>query len=283
MSKKILITGGTGFVGSNLINSLINNYDCINLGRSENNLCKNIQWNFKDRLDDLINYNIDTVIHCASIVGNQNIIKSDYIDVNVKSTLELLEFASRNGVKKFIYISTGGVYGYKKKEFSESDECSPTDIYGLSKYFAEQLCSSYKKEFPIIILRLFFPYGIGQKNRLIANLINYILEDKEIVFNKNGLPIINPIHINDVVNILEKMLETNCNGIFNVCGNENISVEQLSEKIALSCNKNTFKFVYGDNHVSNVIGSNEKICKLLNYTMENNLDKGIKSIVNSIS
>lgn len=276
MSRKILITGGTGFVGSNLIHSLMNNYEFISIGRSKNNLCNNIYWDYNGNLSQKINTRIDLVIHCASIVGNSNLDKSQYIDVNVKSTLELLEFCFKNNVKKFIYLSTGGVYGYNNNEFSEDAECNPLDIYSMSKFFSEKLCSLYNDKISIIILRLFFPYGIGQNGRLISSLISKVLKGEEITLNKNGYPIINPIHIIDVSNIISKLLEIECSGIFNICGDECISVEDLCKKIAFNYNVERINLVYNNNYCTNLIGCNKKVCDFLNYKMNIDLDTGIK-------
>lgn len=281
VNKNILVTGGTGFIGQNLIKSLSHNYEVINLSRSNSSLCNNnVCWNFKDNLNDKINYSIDTVIHCASIVGNSTSSKSDYIDINVKSTLELLEFSSNNGVKKFIYISTGGVYGYSEKALTESSECNPSDIYSLTKYFAEQLCNLYKDKFSVVILRLFFPYGNGQRGRLISNLINSIAKDEAVMLNQFGFPIINPVHVFDVVNILERLIEVECSGVFNISGNERISIENLCNKIALTLGKDNLSFIYNDKRVTNLMGSNASICNLLDYKMKIGLDTGIKSIIN---
>lgn len=281
MTGRILITGGTGFIGSNLIDSLKNNYEFINLGRSNNRSCKNVYWDLMGNLNTKIDDKIDAVIHCASIVGNSNLNKSNYIDINVKSTLELLEFCLKNHVKKFVYISTGGVYGYNKKELGEDNGCNPIDIYSLSKYFSEKLCDLYKDKISIVILRMFFPYGNGQRGRLISNLVNDILQGKEINLNKNGLPMINPIHITDVVSILKGILKINCSGIFNICGDECISIEDLCKKISYNYNSSTPKFIYNNNCVTNLMGSNKKICNLLEFNMKVNLDKGIKLLVNS--
>ncbi|WP_315112783.1 NAD(P)-dependent oxidoreductase [Clostridium intestinale] len=279
MSKTILITGGTGFVGSNLIQYLNSNYEVINLGRNKNHLCKNIYWDLKEQLDKKINFKVDVIIHCASIVGNSDINKSEYIDINVKSTLELLEFCYKKRIKKFIYISTGGVYGYNKDISNEEDCCSPIDIYSLSKYFSEQLCDLYNKNISIIILRLFFPYGNSNNTRLINNLIENIKQEKEITLNKNGLPLINPIHISDVINVLSKLVEVNCEGTFNLCGDEYISIENLCYKIASILKKDNLNLIYKDKAISNLIGSNSKICELLNYKMSTNLNEGIKRII----
>jgi len=282
MSNKILITGGTGFIGGNLINSINAENHIINIGRNKNLICDNILWNLEDKLDGLFLNNVDVIIHCASIVGNQNISKSKYMDINVKSTLELLEFGLKNNIKKFILISTGGVYGFSKKKLSENDICNAKEIYSLSKYFSEKLCELYKDKISIVILRLFFPYGEGQKGRLISNLCNDIFKKKKIMLSKNGQPIINPVHIADVVNIIKNIIEDDLDGTYNICGNEFLSIEQICRKIAVIQNVDDVQFTYGDNDVDNLMGNGEKICKALNYTMQKNLDEGLKLFLKSL-
>lgn len=282
MAKNILITGGTGFVGSNFINLYRNQYNFINLGRGENISCKNVFWDLRSELDYKTDKNIDAVIHCASIVGNSRYPKSEYIDINLRSTLELLEYCVKNNIKKFIYISTGGVYGYNKEKVKEDAICNPIDIYGMSKYFSEKLCDLYKDKLTIVILRLFFPYGNGQAGRLLTNLTNSIVNNKEITLNKGGLPIINPIHVFDVVNIINKVIEKDCSGIFNVSGDEYISLENLCRKIAFHAKIDNLKFVYNNNDITNLAGTNEKVCKLLNYKISTDLDAGIKMYLKSL-
>lgn len=283
MSKNILITGGTGFIGSSLINSIKNIHNVINIGRRKNYVCSNIPWNLTDGLDSLIPNNIDIIVHCASIVGNQTSSISKYIDINVKSTLKLLEFCKKNNVKKFILLSTGGVYGFSKKASSEQDICNPKDMYSLSKYFAEKVCELYKDKLSIVILRLFFPYGSGQKGRLISNLFDNILNHRKIKLNKNGQPIINPIHIFDVIGILKIIIDDdNIGGIFNVCGNEFYSIKDICKRIALISNIDDLEFSYEENHIDNLIGTNEKICKTLNYTIDINLSEGLKLFLMSL-
>jgi UDP-glucose 4-epimerase len=276
MSKKILITGGTGFIGSSLIDSLKGENYIINVGRSENPSCDNIYWNLKDNLNNNPLNDIDIIIHCASIVGNENINKSEYIDINVKSTLELLEYSIKNKIKRFVLVSTGGVYGFSEKILDEDDICKPGDIYSLSKYFSEKVCELYKDKLSIVILRLFFPYGEGQKGRLISNLYSNVLEKKRVALSRNGQPIINPVHIFDVVSIIKNIIENNLEGTFNICGDEYLSIEQICRKIGYINNMDDVEFIYGNNVVNNMMASNKRICRALNFNMRVNLDQGLK-------
>lgn len=283
MLKKVLITGGTGFIGSNLIKFLGNEYYFINIGRNENVYCENVLWNLVDDLDEMQIDNVDIIIHCASIVGKDASSKSDYIDINVKSTLRLLEFCARNNIKKFILISTGGVYGLNENILNENDICNPNEIYSLSKFFSEKISELYKNKISIVVLRMFFPYGEGQNGRLLTNLTHNLINKNKITINKNGKPIINPIHIIDVVNIMKHIIESDCKGTFNICGNELISIKELCIKIAKELNISNYNFVYNTDSVSNLIGDNRKVCRMFDYNMKISIDKGIKLFLNSFS
>lgn len=279
-NKNIVLTGGTGFLGKNLIKHLIHNNRCFNLGRNKKNFCENIYW---DLYTD-INYenmpkNIDTIIHCASIVGvNTSIEKNKYIDINIKATVKLLEYAIKNNAEHFVYISTGGVYGFTEKELTEDSLCKPQDIYSITKYISELICNYYSKKIKITILRLFFPYGINQEGRLIYNLINNIVNKKYVNLNSGGLPVINPIHIKDVCNIIEEVMNLKLEGTFNISGNEEISIGEICELIAKRADIKDLQYAYTNNGCKNLIGCNKKIINKLNYTMDVNIESGLNEI-----
>lgn len=280
--KKILISGGTGFVGSNLIRLLlVNNFDCINIGRSISSLCRNINWNLIDKLDDSkVNEQIDTIIHCASIIGKDcECYPIECIDVNIRSTLQLLEYSVRKSVKHFVYISTGGVYRYSESKLTEEDTCVPVGLYSRTKYFSEKLCEEYNKYFPVTIVRLFFPYGANQTGRLFKNLIDSILRDGQVILNRDGKPYINPVHIEDVCNIIKFLVNIETGGLFNVCGNEIISIKELSEIFRQKLGVKRVNYVFKDINVSNILGNNEKVVNATKYKFMVNLDKGIDNII----
>lgn len=277
MKKRILLTGGTGYLGKNLISTLNKEYDFINLGRNSTELCKNIIWNPNETIK--INEEVDTIIHCAAIVGNNQINLSEYINTNIKFTSDLLDICTKNKVRNFIYISTGGVYGFKDEKFKESDPCNPSGIYNLSKKFSEDLCLLKSNEMRIVINRLFFPYGPNQQGRLFDNLIRSIIEEKKVNLNIGGAPIINPIYIDDLVKIIKLEIDGNVEGIFNICGEEQISIKNISGIINKYLNISQLEYLYTKNKVSNLLGDNEKVSKLLNYRCRSNINESIKKII----
>ncbi len=277
--KKIVVTGGTGFVGRNLISMLSTSDEVYNLGRNPNLNSNNVLWDFKSDIDKIeFPSPTDTVIHCASIVNNSNYTSREYMDINVLATLQLLEYCSKNGVKHFIFISTGGVYGFGEEAFKEECCCNPAGIYNTSKYFAERLCMEYSSKLDISILRLFFPYGKGQKGRLISNLAEKIKSGDEIIINKDGRPCINPIHIDDLCFIVREIVKERILGTFNICGNETVSIEELCNMIANNNRICKLNLQFTENFSGNLIGNNEKITDYLKYKYRMSLSKGLSEL-----
>ena len=280
MYKNIIITGATGFVGSNLVNTFSDNDRVYSLGRKSSGECENIYWNLKDNLKNIkLPGSIDTVIHCAAIVGEDNCSKKEYIEINLISTLELLEFCKNAGITQFIYISTGGIYGFGKFPFREEDQPKPQGIYNLSKYFSEELCKQYNDKFMITILRIFFPYGKGQKKRLISNLIEQINRGEKITLNNNGGPLINPIYVDDICTIIKKVVDNRLRGTFNLCGNDIISIKELCEIISQKLKTQIPEFCFNGKEAENLIGKNEKIQLVLNSCIKTNISEGLTKMI----
>lgn len=259
-------------------------YSCINLGRNINTGCQNIYWDLKGGLKSVyIPDQIKTIIHCASIVGENRSTNDDYLDINVQSTLQLLELCEERNITHFVYISSGAVYGFKKRKCMESDHCYPQGFYGLSKYFSELLCKQYSGPIKICILRLFFPYGVNQANGLMPNLINKIIHNQIIELNVGGKPCINPVNIVDVCNILNQIIDEEITGIFNIAGTEVFSIIDICELLKQKLGQK-YQLAYNENfkQVKNLIGSNYKICKELNYNFQMNFTEGLDQILEHI-
>lgn len=241
--EKILITGGTGFLGKNLILSLLQEgYPVVSLSRKSLNI---VNKNLVQIIGDIKNNsylselpkNIDIIIHTVQSDEYQKNLDGaqDMFDVNVKSTFDLINWAAKNQVKKFIYTSSGSVYLDRSQPNNETSTCEPTDFYSASKLCSENLLRPFSKIMDICIFRIYSLFGLHQKNKIIPNLFNKI-QSKELIKldSMNGM-IFNPLHIDNCLNVIhqEILKESKFSiRIFNLAGIETISLEDLINELA---------------------------------------------------
>ncbi len=178
----ILITGGTGFIGSRLALRCISNGHKVRVLGQENTEAEKennkliqkqgievIVGSLSD--NSLLNNavkNVDLIFHLAAAQHEMNIPDQKFWDVNVTGTKNLLEAAINSKVKRFIYGSTIGVYGSMSGVIDENSPCNPTNIYGKTKLEAEKLVLSYNSKLPTVAVRIPETYGPGDRRLLKA-------------------------------------------------------------------------------------------------------------------
>ena len=287
--KKVLVTGATGFIGRHLIKELMEKYEVVGVCRKIPGInSDNIEFVVHDFMNPLSDTDfpkdIDIILHLAAVIANDiDGSRKGIYQVNTLSTLELLEYGKEIGIESFIYASTGGVYGYNKKRLKEDQHPSPIDFYALTKYESDLLINSYSDYFSTIILRYFFPYGPGQKNRLIPSLIQKIIAHKPITIYNEGNPRINPIYISDAVELTKRVLSLKGNHTINIAGMTETNIIDLSKLIyELIGKKPEFNYV-NDSTVSDLVGDISKMLSILRYTPKVSLENGIKKCIKSKS
>lgn len=286
---KLLVTGGTGFIGSHLVEMLAqkNELFCLIQDKDKAKSRRNVEWvmqDLEDGLDEIqLPDRIDAIIHLAQSRHYREFPEKiwDIFDVNVRSTLSLLEYGRKRKIQKFIYASSGGIYGYSYEKFIETDATNPINFYLTSKYCSELLIGNYNPFFHTVVLRFFFVYGRGQKAMLIPRLIDNIKKGEPIiVYGKSGIRI-NPIQVNDAIRAFQPSLETPVSGVFNIAGDEVVSIKELSEKIGRLMGKAPV-FVYEKNNIpGDIIGDNSRMKSVLGVIPEISLNEGISELVGS--
>ena len=251
----ILITGGAGFMGSNLVRFMLNkypkyniiNYDKLTYAGDLNNL-KDVEHkkNYKfvkgnvcdfERLMGLLK-DTDCVIHLAAESHVDNSIGNSLIFTmsNTYGTHVLLEASRLNNVKKFIHISTDEVYGdIEDGSFKENSALNPNNPYSASKAGAEMVVRSYSKTYklPAIIIRgnnVFGPFQYTEK--IIPKFITRLLENKKVPLHGDGSNIRTYIYTKDFLDALDKVFNKGDTGkIYNVGTSDEISNLQLTKLI----------------------------------------------------
>ena len=256
---KILLTGGSGYIGTKLIPRLIkNNHHVINLDTQwfghylkNHPRLKNYKMNYSD-IAKIKEKNIDLVIHLASVANDPmaEIDKNLSWETSALNTMKLLEHLKKIKTKRFIYASSGSVYGIKnEKKVGENLELDPISLYNKVKMVTERVILSYQKNFDIFIVRPATVCGFSSRMRLdvAVNALTFsALKDK--VINVHGGQQIRPnIHIDDMCKLYEFFIKTNKKnaGIYNA-GFENLSIIDIAKQIKkeIPCKINIIKSTY---------------------------------------
>lgn len=235
---RVLVTGASGFVGSHLVPALAQTHEVFATmrpgaaGRRQDGQ-RSLLLDFTDS-DPFANLprEMDAIIHLAQAPSQFPENANEMFAVNARSTLGLAEYARRAGVKTFIYASTGNVYEHSEMPRIESDPCRPHGFYELTKWTSEQILGLYASWFNMCILRLFTPYGPGQNKRMLTKIADAVQAQETVILHRDGRPFVTPIFIEDVVAVFVRSLEWGGNSVFNVSGNETISVRQIAEHAA---------------------------------------------------
>jgi nucleoside-diphosphate-sugar epimerase len=178
---------------------------------------------------------MDTIVHCAAVVGDDSPDASQLEAVNVEGTRRILDYASRAGVGEFIFISTGGVYRPSEELLHEDSPLGCPGGYVQSKQEAESLCLAKSPLMKMTILRPFFPFGPGQRDRLVPKLQERILAGAPVVLSGGADgPRLNPVWRLDLVDAVALTLgrggrrtET-----YNVAGREVVTLRELATMVA---------------------------------------------------
>jgi len=261
MSKKILVTGGAGVIGSHLCEKLLeNDYKVICLDNfnnyydpriKEDNIAESLKnKNFalvkgdildKESLENIFSKdNIHKIVHLAAIAGvRPSLMKPQkYIDVDIKGTVNLLEMAKEYRIKQFIFGSSSSIYGINSKiPFSEEGmadlQISP---YATAKRCAELYCATYHYLYgiPVTILRIFTVYGPRQRpDMAIHKFSRLISQGKSISMFGDGKSERDYTYIDDIVNGILKSMHKICKfEIFNLGNSKTIKLRELIKLIA---------------------------------------------------
>ncbi len=243
--KKIIITGGCGYVGSKLVNCLKKEYtNIINIDNQwfgnplkENQFLTNIKGDIRD-IDKYENYfdDANTVIHLANIANDPSVDLDPVLswEVNVLSSYKIASLSKKKGVKKFIYASSGSVYGIKTEDqVTEDLSLEPISTYNKTKMIAERVFMSFKDDMIINCIRPATVCGLSPRMRfdVAVNMLTYqsILNKKITVFG--GEQVRPNIHINDLVSVYEFFIKNDIeSGCYNA-GFENMSILEIAKLI----------------------------------------------------
>ena len=310
----LLITGGNGYIGSQLVNHLINDdiNEIIIFDQIESKKDLTSQDEFKEKVkfvkgsivDDQQIYqalkNVDQVIHLAAIADTKKCQQSpiETRKINVEGTRCLLKaIEHNNNVKRIVFASTiSAIYG-KSTKFDESISPSPIIEYGKQKLEAEKLIQEFTKKSSIesIILRKSNLYGAGiiTKENVVAVFVKQALQKGQISIEGSGKQFRNFLNLNDACTAYIKSLKCkmkNPSEIINIIGPNTINLIELAEIVKKEVEAKATKevdIIHSDSKGADDYGeieqpkiSIEKSREILGYMPQISLKKGISELIN---
>lgn len=292
MKKKILIIGGSGFLGFNTILSLKKNKSFKITSISRNipkhiKKIKNIELIKADLSKPKIlekkigNKNFDIIMNFGGNIEHSNKMQTE--KSHFKVCKNLVDFFKKKNISLFIQAGSSMEYGNLKSPNNEKSKCKPNSIYGKSKLKSSNYISK-KSNFRYVILRLYQIYGPHQKlNRVIPLAIKNLLQGK-IFKTSSGNQVRDFLYVSDFTNLIKKIITIDKikSGIYNVGSGEKTSLKTIIEKIgglikngkieynAISMRRDEVKLLYP---------SIKKIKMSFNWRSQTNIFSGLKRTI----
>ena len=290
--KKILVTGASGFIGSNLLKFLNRKkFFVTGISNSNNNnySIRSLSLFSRKKITQYLHeHNFDFVIHLGATVDELD--SANTLKRNCQTTLNLLNACVDAKIKNFIYASSHTVYDSSHYlPIDENHPLNPATNYSLSKLINENFCKLFSKhDIDFTILRISSVYGNGQKERfVIPTLINSCILRNELVVHeyKNGFQIMDLVHVDDVCSSIELACNSKQKfGIYNIASGKPITAFQIAKYLKdlsgadsikiKKIQKNTNHFIYDISKAKKELKFKPKIQiskKILKPWLENSL------------
>ena len=312
----ILVTGATGLIGGCLVEALMMNpnrdYHVYASGRNEERARKRFAAFADDEAFHFIRYDVmepldsevrfDYIIHAASN-ASPNFFAQKPVEViksNIDGVANLMEYGLTHGMKRFMYVSSGEVYGEGDgrvftEDYSGYVDCTkPRSCYPTSKRAAETLCVSYAAEYgaDVVIARpchVYGPHFTEQDNRVYAQFIRNVLRGEDIVMKSTGEQFRSWCYVVDCASaLLHILLKGGSGEAYNIAdANSNISIRELAETIAKIGGKKVVIDVpnadeqKGYNVVTKSIFATDKL-ELLGWRAQSNMLDGLNHTIEAV-
>ena len=303
-SSNILITGGAGFIGSHLANSLVDagfsNITCIdNLSTGNwdriNPKVNKIESDIADLSEEILGEILETtdvVFHLSAVKLHNNVNSFDeMMRHNVVATEKLLRVSGESGVKTFVFTSSLYSYGLPSVVLtSEDTPLEPTTYYGASKVMGEHLVKMLapKYGFDYSIARLFFIFGENQYAKggyksVIVNNFERLIQGQPAIVHGDGSQVLDYLHVSDCVTALISMAKSPTNTILNVSSSSPVTILDLTLEMIEIFGVGSLVHSEPDWTAGTYrVGSNKKLREMLSWDARVDLHQGLMKTLGSM-
>lgn len=280
MKHTIVVTGASGFLGRHVCRVLTaRGHSVVGLGHHPLasyaglacTVADWIVWDMSHQDVPRLPSGVKVIAHLAQSARFRDFADgaADMFNVNLRSTFELLEAARKGGAPRFVYVSTGGVYGEGRSAPPEAPVLANPHLgfYPMTKLASELLVNSYEKLFPVAILRPFFPFGPGQQpDRLMPRLIETVIARQRLMLQGEGGLTINPIFVADAAEVVARAVEDKGDLTVDVAGRELVSLRRLGELIGAAVGQEPLFDVDTAQTAVTLVGDCDGMIRRLGYT-----------------
>jgi len=280
---RVLVTGASGFIGRRLVRRLTeegHDVFCVRRdGAARSTNGTDVVWDLESPVTsrDLPD-RIDAVAHLAQARHYRNFPDDapEMFRVNVNATAALLEYGRQAHASVFCLVSSGAVYEPYDGRISENAPLAPTGYLGASKLAAETLARPYGDLFDVSILRLFFPYGPGQTERLVADVIQRVRNGAPVhlASDGEGLRLV-PTFVEDIAAVMETALAAHWRGVFNIATPAVVNLRELAEVIGSALGKQPC-FEMNDRKAGAIVPDLERLRSRFDLSRFTPLEEGIR-------
>jgi nucleoside-diphosphate-sugar epimerase len=295
---KYLVLGGLGFIGSHLVDRLVENNKVVVLDDLSTGSLSNLPYNpnvmFERRsiLGDIGKFfeGIDIVFHLAAKTRPQESIKEPelYNKINIEGTLNVLKNCVEHKIKRLVFISSSSLYGTQDTPTKENVIPEPMSPYALTKLIGEQYCKLYQRLYGLEsnYIRPFNVYGKRQPPgggyaAVVPSFVDALKKGEQPFITGDGEQRRDFVFVEDVVDLMILASESKEYGeAFNAGLGENVSINELYKTICTLMGKTTEpKYVEAVFEPRETLADMTKATKLLNYKPKFTLEEGLKTLI----
>ena len=296
-NKKILVVGGTGFIGSHLVKKCLEigwNVTSLSLKKRKTKIKnKNVNYIYADftKIDILkkkIKFNFDYIVNLGGYIdhSNEKQKRLKILNSHFYSTVNLIAL-NKKKLKKYLHVGSSDEYGQNKSPIRETCKEDPASTYALAKSMSSNLLLSLYKEkkFPATIIRLFLVYGPNQKkDRLIPYVIFNSLKGKSIYLSK-GNQLRDFCYVDDVIEAIILCLKSKkaTGEVFNIGSGKPTTVKKIVKQIVKIIGKGDLKFNKKNKKKKEnlkLYPSIKKIQNKIGWKQKTSLNIGLKKTIN---